>query len=59
MKMIRANAVCPKCGSKSTPVKEKICGQDTQDLICRDCKHIGWWKDFQPKEQEEKKVGEV
>jgi len=28
-------------------------GRDTQDLMCYDCKHIGWWKDFQPKEQEE------
>jgi hypothetical protein len=51
--MIRTNTVCPKCGSKSTPIKEKIMGQDTHDLICCDCKHIGWWKDFQPKEQQE------
>lgn len=34
-------------------------GQDTQDLICCDCKHIGWWKDFQPKEQENNKVEQV
>jgi len=24
--MIRTNTVCPKCGSKSTPIKEKIMG---------------------------------
>jgi hypothetical protein len=57
--MIRSNTVCPECGSKSTPIKEKIMGQDTQDLICRDCKHIGWWKDFQPKEKEECKVEDI
>ncbi|WP_345852422.1 hypothetical protein [Shewanella algae] len=53
--MKRAGAVCPECGSTSTPMKEKIMGQDTQDLICVDCKHIGWWASFQPKKQEEPK----
>ena len=32
--MKRAGAVCPNCGSTSTPAKEKMMGQDTQDLIC-------------------------
>ena len=49
--MKRAGAVCPKCGSTKTPAKEKINGQDTQDLICMDCDHIGWWADFQPENQ--------
>lgn len=54
--MKRSGAICPKCGSASTPAKEKIMGQDTQDLICLDCKHIGWWKDFQPKDKNIEKV---
>jgi predicted nucleic-acid-binding Zn-ribbon protein len=54
--MKRSGAICPKCGSTSTPAKEKIMGQDTQDLICLDCKHIGWWKDFQPKDKNIEKV---
>ena len=49
--MKRSGAVCPKCGSEKTPMKEKIMGQDTQDLICLDCKHIAWWTDFQPDNQ--------
>lgn len=49
---MRAGAFCPQCGSEKTPIKEKIMGQDTMDLICVDCNHIGWWKDFQPKEQD-------
>lgn len=48
--MKRDGAVCPNCGSTSTPAKEKIMGQDTQDLICLDCKYVGWWTEFQPKE---------
>jgi predicted nucleic-acid-binding Zn-ribbon protein len=53
--MKRDGAVCPKCGSTKTPTKEKIMGQDTQDLICADCKHTGWWTDFQPENQEKNK----
>ena len=49
--MKRAGAVCPKCSSTKTPVKEKIMGQDTQDLICIDCSYTAWWTSFQPKEQ--------
>ncbi|EHK9101370.1 Eag protein [Vibrio parahaemolyticus] len=51
--MKRSGAVCPKCGSTSRPIKEKIMGQDTQDLICPDCKYTGWWTEFQPKEKSE------
>ncbi len=52
--MKRSAAVCPKCGSTRSPVKEKIMGSDTMDLICQDCGHVGWWKDFQPsKDQNE------
>lgn len=47
--MKRAGAVCPNCGSTKTPAKEKMMGQDTQDLICMDCDHTAWWSDFQPK----------
>ncbi|HCG5919316.1 TPA: Eag protein [Vibrio parahaemolyticus] len=47
--MKRAGAVCPKCGSTTRPYKEKIMGQDTQDLICADCKYTGWWTEFQQK----------
>ncbi|WP_040393327.1 hypothetical protein [Cellvibrio sp. BR] len=54
--MQRAGAVCPECGSTKTPRKEKIMGQDTQDLICADCRHVGWWASFQPKNQKEKEV---
>lgn len=49
--MKRAGAICPKCQSTRN-TKEKINGQDTMDLICLDCKHIGWWKDFQPKDEQ-------
>jgi len=52
--MDRKNTICPKCGSKKNPKKEKIMGQDTMDLICQDCGHIGWWKDLQPQEQDNK-----
>lgn len=51
--MKRSGAICPNCGSSRTPVKEKIMGQDTQDLICLDCKHVAWWRDFQPSNQAE------
>ena len=51
--MKRSGAICPNCGSSRTPVKEKIMGQDTQDLICLDCKHVAWWRDFQPNNQAE------
>lgn len=53
--MKRDGAVCPKCGSTKTPAKEKTMGQDTQDLICTDCKHIGLWADFQPENQNKDK----
>lgn len=36
-------------GSTTRPYKEKIKGQDTQDLICADCKYTGWWTEFQQK----------
>lgn len=49
--MKRAGAVCPKCGSSKSPQKEKIMGQDTQDLICVDCGYTAWWTEFQPKEK--------
>jgi len=49
--MKREGAVCPECGSTKRPYKEKIMGQDTQDLICADCKHVGLWSHFQPKKQ--------
>lgn len=52
--MKRSGAVCPECGSTATPHKEKIMGQDTQDLICADCDHIGWWASFQPENQKKK-----
>ena len=57
--MIRSGTVCPNCGSTSTPIKEKIKGQDTMDLICIDCNHIGWWKDFQPDEVQKKNSQEI
>ena len=57
--MKRAGAVCPNCGSTSTPAKEKMMGQDTQDLICVDCEHIAWWSDFQPENQEKKEQKDV
>ena len=49
--MKRAGAVCPKCGSQKTPYKEKIMGQDTQDLICAECNYTAWWTDFQAKDK--------
>lgn len=56
--MKRAGAVCPKCGSTKTPTKEKIMGQDTQDLICVDCNHTAWWSNFQPENQNKDKATE-
>ena len=51
--MSRTDTVCPKCGTQKVPTKEKINGQDTQDFICRDCGHIGWWRSFHPEVKEE------
>lgn len=46
--MSRSNTVCPGCGSKKTLIKEKMMGQDTQDFICSECKHVDWWRSFHP-----------
>lgn len=55
--MNRDGAVCPECGSNKRPYKEKIMGQDTQDLICAECNHIGWWTSFQPENQKKRETG--
>jgi uncharacterized metal-binding protein (TIGR02443 family) len=49
--MIRLGAVCPKCGSKTTPARHQEEGQDTKELICMDCDHKALWSDFQLQNQ--------
>ena len=51
--MKRAGAIFPECCSTKTPSKENIMRLDTQDLICADCGHIGWWSSFKPKKENE------
>ena len=44
--MKRENTICPACGSKARPYKEKYLGVDTLDLICSSCSHVGFWLTF-------------